>query len=60
MDLSAVRHSLGPRIRDGLVLLRIDAKDGRVNRVVLTAAGGAKFKHSKPDIDCFPSLFDAA
>jgi hypothetical protein len=30
MDLSAMRHSLGPLIRDGLVLLRIEAKDRRV------------------------------
>ncbi len=35
MDLSAMRHSLGPLIRDGLVRLRVDAKDRRVKRVVL-------------------------
>jgi DNA-binding MarR family transcriptional regulator len=46
MDLSAMRHSLGPLIRDGLVLLRVDAKDRRVKRVVLTAAGLAKFKET--------------
>ena len=46
MDLSAMRHSLGPLIRDGLVLLRVDAKDRRVKRVVLTAAGVAKFKEA--------------
>jgi DNA-binding MarR family transcriptional regulator len=44
MDLSAMRHSLGPLIRDGIVLLRADAKDRRVKRVVLTAAGVAKLK----------------
>jgi DNA-binding winged helix-turn-helix (wHTH) protein/DNA-binding MarR family transcriptional regulator len=46
MDLSAMRHSLGPLIRNGLVLLRLDAKDRRVKRVVLTAAGVAKFKQA--------------
>jgi DNA-binding MarR family transcriptional regulator len=46
MDLSAMRHSLGPLIRDGLVQLRVDAKDRRVKRVVLTAAGLAKFKET--------------
>jgi DNA-binding MarR family transcriptional regulator len=46
MDLSAMRHSLGPLIRDGFVRLRPDKKDGRVKRVVLTAAGAAKFKQA--------------
>jgi DNA-binding MarR family transcriptional regulator len=46
MDLSAMRHSLGPLIRDGLVLLRLDAEDRRVKRVVVTAAGVAKFKQA--------------
>jgi DNA-binding MarR family transcriptional regulator len=46
MDLSAMRHSLGPLIRDGLVRLRPDAKDGRVKRVVLTRAGVAKFEEA--------------
>jgi DNA-binding winged helix-turn-helix (wHTH) protein/DNA-binding MarR family transcriptional regulator len=46
MDLSAMRRSLRPLIRDGLVLLRLDAKDRRVKRVVLTAAGAAKFKQA--------------
>jgi DNA-binding MarR family transcriptional regulator len=46
MDLSAMRHSLGPLIRDGLVLLRVDAKDRRVKRVVLTPAGAAKFEEA--------------
>jgi len=46
MDLSAMRRSLGPLIRDGLVLLRLDAEDRRVKRVVLTAAGVAKFKQA--------------
>jgi DNA-binding MarR family transcriptional regulator len=46
MDLSAMRHSLGPLIRDGLVLLQSDAKDRRVKRVVLTPAGVAKFKEA--------------
>jgi DNA-binding MarR family transcriptional regulator len=46
MDLSAMRHSLGPLIRDRLVLLRLDAKDRRVKRVVLTPAGVAKFKQA--------------
>jgi len=46
MDLSAMRHSLGPLIRDGLVRLRVDAKDRRVKRVVLTAAGVAKFRQA--------------
>jgi DNA-binding MarR family transcriptional regulator len=43
MDLSALRHSLGPLVRDGLVVLRIDPKDRRVKRVVLTPAGRSKF-----------------
>jgi DNA-binding MarR family transcriptional regulator len=46
MDLSAMRHSLGPLIRDGLVLLRVDAKDRRVKRVALTPAGAAKFEQA--------------
>jgi DNA-binding MarR family transcriptional regulator len=46
MDLSAMRHSLGPLIRDGLVVLQSDAKDGRVKRVVLTPAGVAKFEEA--------------
>jgi DNA-binding MarR family transcriptional regulator len=46
MDLSATRHSLGPLIRDGLVLLRVDAKDRRIKRVVLTPAGVAKFEEA--------------
>jgi DNA-binding MarR family transcriptional regulator len=44
MDLSAMRHSLGPLIRDGLVVLQPDAQDRRVKRVVLTPAGVAKFE----------------
>jgi DNA-binding MarR family transcriptional regulator len=46
MDLSAMRHSLGPLIRDGLVVLRLDANDRRVKRVVLTRAGVAKFREA--------------
>lgn len=46
MDLSAMRHSLGPLIRDGLVRLRVEQKDRRVKRVVLTAAGVAKFEEA--------------
>jgi DNA-binding winged helix-turn-helix (wHTH) protein/DNA-binding MarR family transcriptional regulator len=46
MDLSAMRHSLGPLIRDGLILLRVDANDRRVKRVILTAAGVTKFKQA--------------
>jgi DNA-binding MarR family transcriptional regulator len=46
MDLSAMRHSLGPLIRDRMVRLRVDAKDRRVKRVVLTPAGVAKFKEA--------------
>jgi DNA-binding MarR family transcriptional regulator len=46
MDLSAMRHSLGPLIRNGWVRLRPDKKDGRVKRVVLTPAGVAKFKEA--------------
>jgi DNA-binding MarR family transcriptional regulator len=42
MDLSALRHSLGPLIRDGLVLLQVDTNDRRVKRVMLTPAGMAK------------------
>jgi DNA-binding MarR family transcriptional regulator len=46
MDLSAMRHSLGPLIRDRLIRLRIDPKDRRVKRVMLTPAGVAKFKEA--------------
>jgi DNA-binding MarR family transcriptional regulator len=46
MDLSAMRHSLGPLIRERLVLLQVDAKDRRVKRVVLTRAGVTKFKQA--------------
>ncbi len=46
MDLSAMRHSLGPLMRDGLVKLRIEAKDRRVKRVILTPAGVAKFEET--------------
>jgi DNA-binding MarR family transcriptional regulator len=46
MDLSAMRHSLGPLMRDGLVKLRIEQKDRRVKRVVLTAAGVVKFEEA--------------
>jgi DNA-binding MarR family transcriptional regulator len=46
MDLSALRHSLGPLIRQGWVRLRPDKNDGRVKRVVLTPAGAAKFKEA--------------
>jgi DNA-binding MarR family transcriptional regulator len=46
MDLSAMRHSLGPLIRDGLVRLRLDTKDRRVKRVVLTRAGVEKFEEA--------------
>jgi DNA-binding MarR family transcriptional regulator len=45
-NYTAMRHSLEPLIRDGYVLLRLDAKDRRVKRVVLTAAGVAKFKET--------------
>ena len=48
MDLSAMRHSLGPLIRDGLVELQLEARDRRVKRVLLTPAGVAKFKQSMP------------
>jgi DNA-binding MarR family transcriptional regulator len=47
MDLSAMRHSLGPLIRDDLVRLRIEQKDRRVKRVVLTRAGVSKFEEAK-------------
>ncbi len=40
------RHSLGPLIRDGLVRLRVEARDRRVKRVVLTPAGVAKFEET--------------
>ena len=46
MDLSAMRHSLGPLMRDGLVRLRVEPKDRRVKRVVLTPAGLAKFEEA--------------
>jgi DNA-binding MarR family transcriptional regulator len=46
MDLSAMRHSLGPLIRDGLVRLRVEQKDRRVKRVVLTPTGEAKFEEA--------------
>ncbi len=46
MDLSALRHSLGPLIRDGLVRLRVEAKDRRIKRVILTRAGRAKFEQT--------------
>jgi DNA-binding MarR family transcriptional regulator len=46
MDLSAMRHSLGPLMRDGLVKLRVEQQDRRVKRVVLTAAGIAKFEEA--------------
>ena len=46
MDLSAMRHSLGPLMRDGLVRLRVEPKDRRVKRVVLTPAGVAKFEEA--------------
>lgn len=46
MDLSAMRHSLGPLIRDGFVSLRVDQQDRRIKRVVLTPAGVAKFEEA--------------
>lgn len=46
MDLSAMRHSLGPLMRDGLVRVRAEHGDRRVKRVVLTPAGLAKFKET--------------
>jgi len=46
MDLSAMRHSLGPLMRDGLVKLRVEQRDRRVKRVVLTPAGVAKFEEA--------------
>ncbi|TWB34126.1 MarR family winged helix-turn-helix transcriptional regulator [Nitrospirillum viridazoti] len=42
MDLSALGHTLKPLIRDGYVELVPDAKDRRVKRARLTAAGEAK------------------
>jgi DNA-binding MarR family transcriptional regulator len=64
MDLSAMRHSLGPLIRDGLVLLRVDADDRRVKRVVLTRAGVARFKQAiklwRKAQDRFEQAFGAA
>jgi DNA-binding MarR family transcriptional regulator len=39
MDLSALGHTLKPLIRDGLVNLVPDEKDGRAKRVQLTAEG---------------------
>jgi DNA-binding MarR family transcriptional regulator len=63
MDLSAMRHSLGPLIRDGMVLLSLDAKDRRVKRVVLTPAGVAKFKEAfrlwRKAQDRFEQAFDS-
>jgi DNA-binding MarR family transcriptional regulator len=46
MDLSAMRHSLGPLMRDSLVKLRVEQQDRRVKRVVLTPAGVAKFEEA--------------
>jgi len=64
MDLSAMRHSLGPLIRDGLVLLQVDAHDRRVKRVVLTRAGVANFKQAiklwRNAQDRFEQAFGAA
>ncbi len=39
MDLSALGHTLKPLIRDGLVVLVPDEKDGRARRVLLTPEG---------------------
>lgn len=39
MDLSALGHTLKPLIRDGLVILVPDEKDGRARRVQLTGQG---------------------
>ena len=46
MDLSATRHSLEPLIRDRFVRVRVDAKDRRVRRVSLTAAGVVKLQEA--------------
>ena len=46
MDLSAMRHSLGPLIRDGLVRLRVEQKDRRVKRVVLHTRRGGEIRGS--------------
>lgn len=42
MDLSALGHTLKPLMRDGLVDLIPDEKDGRVKRARLTAPGAQK------------------
>jgi DNA-binding MarR family transcriptional regulator len=64
MDLSALRHSLGPLIRDGMVLVRVDAGDRRVKRVGLTRAGSVKFKEAnklwRKAQDRFEHAFGAA
>jgi DNA-binding MarR family transcriptional regulator len=46
VGLSALTHALGPLVRDGLVKLRADARDGRVKRGVLTKPGIARLKEA--------------
>jgi DNA-binding MarR family transcriptional regulator len=57
MDLSAMRHSLGPLIRDGFVRLRSDKKDGRVKRVVLTPRWGDEIQGSHAALAKSPGSF---
>lgn len=46
MDLSALGHSLQPLVREGLVALLPDERDGRVKRATLTKGGSKKLKQT--------------
>ncbi len=47
MDRSALGHALRPLIRDGYVTLRQSETDRRVQKVLLTDSGRAKFLESE-------------
>lgn len=46
IQISAVTHALRPLVRDGLVELRPDEKDGRAKRAALTSAGAASLREA--------------
>lgn len=46
VSISALTHALRPLVRDGLVELRPDARDGRTKRGALTALGEARLREA--------------
>ncbi len=60
LDRSALTENLKPLVRKGLLEVRVCAKDKRIRRVALTAAGAAKVTECLPLWRLAQARFEAA